>query len=314
MDRAAPSPLDPPAGPQRVSTGPPRLSQYLEVRPFFPPKRTQGPPRAVLIDGLRERIRTLERHTPLTGGENGQTLQSRWLLGAPDIDVRLGRLGLDPAAVHEVKPAASSAGTHAAALAFALRLAARRLAQISAGKVQQTPRILWCWPEQTRHELGHLYGPGLLRLGLDPRAFLIVEPARKRETLWAIEEGLKSGSLALVIGVLDDVALTPARRLALAAAEHKTPCLMVTSARAPAMGATATRWRIGTAPGAAHHFDARAPGERRCAVALERCRAAQPGPETAYLLEWPDETRCFRVASDVEHRAYAPPRTACRAG
>jgi protein ImuA len=225
----------------------------------------------------------------------------------------LGARGLDPEAVHEVKPATGSAGACAAALAFTLRLAARRLKHIQASS-RRMARILWCWPERWRYEMGHLYGAGLERLGLDPRALLIVETARKADALWALEEGLKSASLALAVGVLDDVALTPARRLALAAAEGATPCLLLTSARAAATGATATRWRIGPAPGAPHPFDGKAPGNARSHVALERSRGTKPGPETSHMLEWSDETHCFRMAADVAHRAPLPALTRCRTG
>jgi protein ImuA len=175
-------------------------------------------------------------------------------------------------------------------------------------------RILWCWPERWRYETGHLYGPGLARLGLDPGTLLIVETARKADALWALEEGLKSRSLVLAVGVLEDAALTPARRLALAAAEGATPCLLLTSARTPASGATSTRWRIGSAPSAPHLFDAKAPGAARSRVALERNRGAKPGPETSHMLEWSDETHCFRVAADVAHRAPQPALARRRTG
>ncbi len=78
-----------------------------------------------------------------------------------------------------------------------------------------------------------------------PQQLLIVETAKPTETLWAMEEGLKSHALGAVIGCLQEVALTPARRLSLAAKAYATPCLLVTDARSPSAGATASRWRIG---------------------------------------------------------------------
>ena len=77
----------------------------------------------------------------------------------------------------------------------------------------QSLSVLWCTSSQFIREAGELYGPGLSALGLDPNQFLIVEAHKDSDVLWAIEEGLRSKTQALVIGCLDDVPLTPARRL-----------------------------------------------------------------------------------------------------
>jgi protein ImuA len=238
-----------------------------------------------------------------------------WTLGAPRLDRRLAG-GLDAAALHEVKPesptgaaaGASFAGAWAAALGFAVRLAVRRVEALDA--LGTPARILWCWPCVLARELGLPYGQGLAFLGLEPSSCLFVETQRAGEALWAMEEGLKSASLALVIGILPAVALTPARRLSLAAASSSTPCLIVTDSREPAAGSTATRWRVGARASAPHPFEAGAPGAARYAVALERCRdAAQQGAQAlSLLLEWSDETHRFRVAPAMAHRAHGPRR------
>ena len=111
-------------------------------------------------------------------------------------------------------------------------------------------------PRSARTEHGTLYSHGLRRFGLTPADVLIVETGNPQDTLWVLEEGLKSESLALVAGLIDDVALTPARRLALAAQKHGTPCLLLTHPRMPPVGATATRWRVAAAPGASHPLSA----------------------------------------------------------
>jgi hypothetical protein len=130
-----------------------------------------------------------------------------------------------------------------------------------------------------------------------------------------MEEGLKSQSLALVIGVLGEAALTPARRLSLAAAGSLTPCLIVTDPREPAAASTATRWRVGARESAPHPLEAGAPGAPRYAVSLERCRAgARTRKASSLLLEWSDETHRFRVASTLAHRAHAPRRAGRGAG
>jgi len=130
-----------------------------------------------------------------------------------------------------------------------------------------------------------------------------------------MEEGLRSASLTLVIGLMPEVALTPARRLSLAAAGASTACLIITDPRAPAAGSTATRWRVAQRQSAPHPFEADAPGAPRYAVALECCREGALMIEaSSLLLEWSDETHRFRVASRLAHRAHAPRRAGLSAG
>jgi protein ImuA len=249
------------------------------------------------------------------GPAPAQSAVRSWSLGAPRIDRRLAG-GLDAAALHEVKPegrpAGAAAGDWAAALGFALRLAVRRLYALGAQPAGAPAQVLWCWPSIFAHELGRPYGQGLASLGLEPSSCLFVETARASDALWAMEEGLKSASLALVIGVLHEAALTPARRLSLAAAGSSTPCLLVTDPGTPAAGSTATRWRVGVRRSGPHPCDALAPGAPRYAVSLERCRHDSHGslmPQALpLLLEWSDETHRFRVAPALAHRADGPRR------
>jgi hypothetical protein len=269
---------------------------------------------SVLAD-LRTRITQLERGAACLASSSIAPQQDQaprlWTLGDADLDQRLGG-SLDPHSLHELKPepsasgAGASAGNWAAALGFALRLAVRRL-QCTETSQAGAFRILWCWPSTFARELGTPHGHGLAALGLKPSAWLFAETARASDALWAMEEGLRSESLALVIGVVDEAELTPARRLSLAAAEHLTPCLLITDPRLSPAGSTATRWRVGSRQSASHPFDGAAPGVSHYAVALERCRHRPMTREAVpSLLEWSDETHRFRVAAAVAHRADAP--------
>jgi len=236
---------------------------------------------------------------------------ARWSLGAPEVDCLTG--GLDASGLHEIKPAVPgpempAALGRAAAFTFALRLAARRLASDARNKAGAGQRacVLFCVPERDRLELGRLYGPGLAAFGLEARQFLIVETARAADTLWAMEEGLRSEVPAIVIGCLEDLPLTPARRLSLAAGQHSTPCIALTGARTPSAGATATRWRIGPAPTGSNSFDAKSPGSPACVAALERCRhRVGAGDLEPFTLEWCDETFRFRLAAAMADREIA---------
>jgi protein ImuA len=219
--------------------------------------------------------------------------------------------GLEPSSVHEIKGAPSAPGGASAAdwlgaIGFAARLAVRRLAGLaempsaSAQPPGFQPWVLWCWPKALAGEFGAPSAAGFAHLGLDPSRLVIVETARAGEALNAIEESLKAQSLAVVIGVLDEIELTPARRLSLAAGETATPCLVVTHPASAPAGATATRWRIGRSASAAHRFDRRAPGAMRFEAVLERCRAKpESAARPAMFLEWSDETRRFGLASVV---------------
>jgi hypothetical protein len=274
--------------------------------------------------------------------------QSDWTLGETPEDVQAGlsgesitQLSLDAAGVHEIKPvfdinsasrlapggAGDWAASWSAARAFALVMIARRISGLDAidhKTIRQASGcpILWCMPRGAKAEHGALYGHGLRRFGLTPADVLMVETSSLQDTLWVLEEGLKSESLSMVFCMVDDVALTPARRLALAAHKHHTPCLLLTHPRMPPVGATATRWRVAAAASAPHplsncssngvHGDRLPPrfnglGARRLALTLERYRAAPAnvtGRET--VVEWSDEAFCLRMVADVSDRSHAP--------
>lgn len=182
-----------------------------------------------------------------------------WLSGELHADQQLQPSGLDREATHEIKSAVPSVASQPAVLAvasaealgFALQLAAQCVSRPGGQAAAKT--ILFCATLDIMREVGRLYGPGLRELGVAPQQLLIVEAAKPAEILWAMEEGLKSQALGVVIGCLQEVALTPARRLSLAAKAHATPCLFVTDARSPSAGATASRWRIGRNEGASGH-------------------------------------------------------------
>jgi protein ImuA len=278
------------------------------VAPFFAPPPAPHPDQA-RIERLRTLLAALERRQSFgrpPGAVNsvGLPTQATWTLGASEVDGWLPGYQLDAASLGEIKP--ESYADTPAALAFALLLASRRLGR---GCDRSSPGglVVWCWPQRFARESGGLYGPGLAHLGLDPARLLLVETATPAETLWAMEESLASSSAAIVIGCLDAVALTPARRLALAAAAHRTPALMVTAARTAATAATSTRWRVASAPSAPHPFDPEAPGDPRFKLTLERCRGTAVGVVSpSSVVEWSShDAYRFRVAAGMADRTFA---------
>lgn len=303
VDQAATFPPLPPALPGTVSplkAGSARLcASDLQTRPLFP--QSQAPlSHSAVLGRLRESIRALERHVPLEADDASSS--EAWSPGP-------GLIGLDPAAVHEVKPATAGAAGQAAAIGFALRLMLRRLETLApTRRGRAAHQALWCWPHSIAREAGHLYGPGLARLGIDPARLIIVETARAADTLWALEEGLRSKGIAIAAGLLPEIALTPVRRLALAAEESKTPALLLTGSRTAPAASTATRWRVAPRPSGPHPFDRAAPGSPRFSATLERCRSTPGSEHVCHVLEWSHDTRRFHMAADVAHRAPSPAR------
>lgn len=279
------------------------------------------------LSALKERITAIERSSHAARNPRSASTwvaaasepdtPRPWTLGVRQFDALLSEGGLDQAAVHEIKPSAEAGWAAATGCAhrFALALAVRRLATLSGA--QPSAPILLCTDVRHAAEAGTPYGPGLAALGIDPGRLLIVEAAKPADVLWAVEEGLKSHALALVLALLDDIELSPARRLALAAAGTRTPCLMLTHPRSPPAAATATRWRIGPTPSAPHEHDRAAPGVPRFRVELERCRDSPAAlPAKPHVLEWYDAASRFRMAAGLADRssrtsaASGRPRTA----
>lgn len=158
-------------------------------------------------------------------------------LGLPAIDRALPDGGLRRGALHEIEaPADDMAG-----IGFALALATR-----AAGDGP----ILWCQSGWAPDPAG-LYGPGLAQFGLSPSVLLIARPAKPAEALWAMEEGLRTGAVAAVVGQGILPGMVASRRLQLAARTHGRLALVVSPRRIAASPSSAeTRWTVSSAPSA----------------------------------------------------------------
>ena len=252
-----------------------------------------------LIARLRARIAAIEDTSPNRGGpdrrgpdrgEEARTLP----LGAPEVDAALPGGGLRLGALHEVVARDAAAGAGFAALI---------LARLGAGGGTG----LWCLPARAALECGALYGPGLTAFGLEPERLIVVRARSDKESLWAMEEGLRSGSLAAVLGEVASVDLTSSRRLQLAAEQGSTTAFLLRpdgAERAPS--AALTRWRLGAAPSAAGaQGDGRLGGigTPRWRAELVRCRSRRRG---AWIMEWCDGTGDLTVVPELRHRPDEP--------
>lgn len=252
---------------------------------------------------LRQVVARIEGQAPLVAAAQAAG-DAPWRFGVTAVDRAIG--GGLAAALHAVR--AAEIGDVPAAHGFALAMAARS---------GRHGGLLWVATAMHVREWGWPYAPGLARYGCDPAELLVIEAQRPAEAGWALEEALRSGAFALLVGAGLAVDFTASRRLALAAAERATPCLLVDAparrgARVDASAAS-TIWRVAARLSAGDDFDNEAPGHPRWRAELIRSRGHAPaGP---WELDWDEGTHRFAVAAAPADRAAAPPaRPPVRAG
>ena len=174
------------------------------------------------FNALKDQISAIER------GSRGGASSSLSLDGGT-IDQTLGD-GLPLGCLHEV------AGT--AADGFAAMLATQFTTQLK-------EPVLWCVDgKQARHP----FAPGLAGMGVATERLTIACCKTLKDMLWAMEEGLKSGAAALVIGEPSrPLDLTASRRLQLTAGTEGATGLIL-GQRNLAPNACTTRWQVSAIP------------------------------------------------------------------
>ena len=218
------------------------------------------------------------------------------------LDSSLGG-GLADDALHEIVPAQPADGT--AAMGFALALAARFINRRPAS-------ALVIGEGFTADESGALYGPGLVAHGLPLSRLVFVRAPDAALAFWAIEEALKGGAPAVVVGEiwsLKGYSLVASRRLLLAARKGKTPALLILASaygQAERLSSAAeTRFEIAAAPSATIPAAAGPdlPGPFACGARLIKARLARAGPEgpvqafdpgRVIRLEWRSQDMTFK--------------------
>lgn len=180
----------------------------------------------------------------------------------PTLDSALPWGGLPLAALHEIEGAVAAGEDGAAAAAF--------LAGILARLTQAKP-VLWCLQHADLHP------PGLALAGLAAQRLLLVRTSDERDTLWAMEEGLRSHVLAAVVGEVEALSITASRRLQLAAeTSGVTGFVLHRRGGMAAASAAVTRWRVAALP-ATPVAGEPGIGRPRWQVELLRCRGGVPG-------------------------------------
>jgi protein ImuA len=273
---------------------------------------SMGRHRAVVLDELRRLLPHIE----------GQRKARPFGLAA--LDSHLPEGGLTCGALHEIVPETESAT--AAAFGFVAAILSHlfslppcgegverfcKSAGLSASPHDPPPHLppqggrelFFVMPAYGHHPHGRLHGHGLNALGLDPNRLILVETAHRKETLWAIEEALRSAAPVAVAAFIDTLDLKLSQRLHLAATDAGLPLFLLrppSSAYWGEASAAATRWRIGTAEAARDRFGLVA---RPCwRLHLERCRNGRPGQ---WVVEYDHVAHRFSLAAAVAGPAHA---------
>lgn len=242
------------------------------------------------LAALRAEVRAIE--SAGTGAE-----RTCLPFGVEAIDRRLDGGGLAVAALHEMVGARPGLGDDAAACLFVAGIAARRATAESGGTV------LWAIARRD------LFAPGLAQAGLPPDRLIYAECGCDEDVLAVMEEGLRHGGLAAVVGEVARVAMASTRRLQLAAEEGGTTALMLKRWRkagedplAPPSAAM-TRWRIACAPSGELPVD----GVGRARWQLELARQRGGAPFT-WIMEGSDAEGRLALPAEPPHRSPAADR------
>jgi protein ImuA len=211
--------------------------------------------------------------------------------------------GLADDALHEIAPAQPADA--AAPMGFALALAARFISRRPASALVISEGF-------AAEESGALYGPGLVAHGVALSRLVFVRAPDAALAFWAIEEALKCGAPAVVVGEiwsLKGYSLAASRRLVLAARKGKVPALLILASaygQAERLSSAAeTRFEIAAAPSATIPATAGPdlPGPFACGARLVKARFARAGPEApsqpfdarrVIRLEWRSQDMIFK--------------------
>lgn len=163
------------------------------------------------------------------------------------------------------------------------------LAQARSLLTAERPAVVYLQLQAEAQEMGLPYGPGLVNLGFDPAALVLIRPANIVEFLWAAEEAIACRAVAAVVA---DVAgqpkalnFTASRRLSLRAAGSGASAFFLRYGAWREASAAQLRWHIAPALSGPLPFDARAPGETRWQAKLEK-GAITNTQNQEWLLEW----------------------------
>ncbi len=263
--------------------------------------------RAERLAAVRARIASLE-----TGARPDAGVLP---FGDSRIDAGLPGGGLPLGRWHEVCGQGLETETAAAPAAFTALLAA---------PLARKGEVVWVLRRDD------LWAPGLAGLGFPPERLIQVCAHDEAEALSVMEDALSTVGVAAVVGEVEAPDLTAGRRLQLACEKYRATGFVIrrrpyggTARREASGSASATRWRVVSAPSEppVGEFGLGAP---RFRAMLERCRGGRTGEwlleaSEAYSmephsLETADVAHPLRLVAELGDRELAPAQSLRLAG
>ncbi len=178
-------------------------------------------------------------------------------------------------------------------------------------QVPRGGRILWIQERLVALETGRPFGEACERFGCNIERLVLACSRNTADLLWAMEEGLRCGSLAAIIGeawgnprALD---FTATKRLAMRAERQGVPVFLLRYNAQADLSAARQRWNVRSLPSAPHPYDAKAPGAPRWQGELFRARDTRPG---VWAVEYDRAAHRLDLVSPLPDPAVEPARSA----
>lgn len=146
-----------------------------------------------------------------------------------------------------------------------------------AALMQTSGAALWVSARRT------IFPPALKVFGIEPDRIIFVDLQREKDVLWAMEEALKCGGLAAVVGEMQELNFATSRRLQLAVEQSRgTGFIVRRFPRSITPTTCVSRWQIKPVPS---YMDDDMPGVGfpRWNVELLKVRNGKPG---TWQVEW----------------------------
>ena len=262
--------------------------------------------RTKVLARLSHEIARIEERIPSADAAGPDTDNPCNTFAIDAVDAVLGRSGLEPGALHEVRSAVTLDG--AAASGFALGLGS----MLAGGH----GRFFWVSSANIRRECAAFFAGGIAELGLDPRQFARVQAANTHEALWVAGEIAATPKAGLCLLELQgnpaEADFTFSRRIALRAAASRTPVILLRQGGGEEASAASSRWLVRPAlshslpPGNENGTARQWQGNPTFEVVLEKSRAGRTG---RWIMEWRRDERIFALAGPDGQAAGATTRT-----
>jgi protein ImuA len=131
----------------------------------------------------------------------------------------------------------------------------------------------------TRHLI---FPPALKSFGVDPDRIIFINTRNEKETIWTVEEALRSNALKCVVGQSQELSFTQSRRLQLAIEQSGVGCFLLRYRPRNLTTAATTRWHIKPLSSSVED-DLPGVGYPQWQANLLKVRGGKPG---SWTLEW----------------------------